>query len=366
MSDLRGTQGLAMVAAATTTVLNPIAKQKCPLCGETDWPSERKFITHVGRHMEDVALSSLPREIDSDDNSAQSESEGDLAVYVRESRDFKAEHETLSYHGITELVQGEEIGSDDAPSNELDPSSSRFLYTETGRCPHPDCGKVFKDLRAHMLTHHVERPYLCLFQSCYYSQRGFARAYDMNRHLLTHFKGTMVCGYCPGSGSAYEKSFTRADVFKRHLTAAHGVEQTPPNSRRPKALATKILSDYGPDATGRCTNCSQIFGDAQDFYEHFNACIVEVIKQDLSQGNDARHLSVLDGDKELQETFDRHLLRIEQPPQPELEEDDDDEEGRYKHDDEFTLRKPNEGRVSPMAGRSRKLRRLYRPRGRRL
>jgi hypothetical protein len=29
---------------------------------------------------------------------------------------------------------------------------------EKGRCPHPDCGRVFKDLKAHMLTHQAERP----------------------------------------------------------------------------------------------------------------------------------------------------------------------------------------------------------------
>jgi hypothetical protein len=113
----------------------------------------------------------------------------------------------------------------------------------------------------------------------------------------------------------------------------------------------------GPDVTGRCTNCSQIFGDAQDFYEHFDACTVEVIKLNLSQDNDGRHLNVLDGDKEIQETFDRHLLKTEQPPQSKLEEDDDDEEGPYKHDDKFTLQKPNKGGTFPMAGKSHKQRR---------
>lgn len=29
---------------------------------------------------------------------------------------------------------------------------------EKGRCPNSDCGKVFKDLKAHMLTHQNERP----------------------------------------------------------------------------------------------------------------------------------------------------------------------------------------------------------------
>jgi len=75
----------------------------------------------------------------------------------------------------------------------------------------------------------------------------------------------MVCGFCPGPGSAAEKSFNRADVFKRHLTAVHGVEQTPPNSRRKAAVAAggssgegsasssdaSKLASYAPDATGK-------------------------------------------------------------------------------------------------------------------
>jgi hypothetical protein len=101
-----------------------------------------------------------------------------------------------------------------------------------GRCPNPDCGKIFKDLKAHMLTHMNERPEKCPITTCDYHIKGFARKYDKNRHTLTHYKGTMVCGFCPGSGSSAEKSFNRADVFKRHLTSVHAVEQTPPNSRK--------------------------------------------------------------------------------------------------------------------------------------
>jgi hypothetical protein len=83
-----------------------------------------------------------------------------------------------------------------------------------------------------MLTHQNERPEKCPITTCEYHVKGFARKYDKNRHTLTHYKGTMVCGFCPGSGSAAEKSFNRADVFKRHLTTVHGVEQNPPNSRK--------------------------------------------------------------------------------------------------------------------------------------
>lgn len=136
--------------------------------------------------------------------------------------------------------------------------------TEKGRCPHPDCGRVFKDLKAHMLTHQSERPEKCPIITCEYHTKGFARKYDKNRHTLTHYKGTMVCGFCPGSGSPAEKSFNRADVFKRHLTSVHGVEQTPPNSRRKSPNAAAKTRSCA-DATGKCSTCSGTFSNPQDF-----------------------------------------------------------------------------------------------------
>ncbi|KAH9203503.1 hypothetical protein DL95DRAFT_230437, partial [Leptodontidium sp. 2 PMI_412] len=127
---------------------------------------------------------------------------------------------------------------------------------EKGRCTYPECGKVFKDLKAHMLTHQTERPEKCPIQTCDYHVKGFARKYDKNQHTLTHYKGTMVCGFCPGLGSVAEKSFNRADVFKRHLISAHRVEQTPPNLRnRTSGNGSKRLSGYAFDATGKCSTC---------------------------------------------------------------------------------------------------------------
>lgn len=360
MTDLEGNHGRIMLAAATTTVVDSIAQQECPLCRETDWPSQRKFVTHVGRHMEEVALSSLPREIDSDDNSTRSDSEGVLEAENIGTSDLIAEEERLPSQGIAELAQGEEIRSGDAWSDKADPDSSRLQDTERRRCPHPHCGRLFKDLEAHMLTHKAEYPFKCLIQQCPYHQRGFARAYDFNRHLLCHFKGTMVCGYCPKDDSGSRGNFTRADVFKRHLTAVHGVEQTPPNSRKPAHTVTKTrtLSDYGPGATGRCTNCSQVFGDAQDFYEHLDECTIAVIEQDISQDIDAAHRKVFN-DREVQDTLDQHLLETDRslPSEPEVEDDDDDDEegggGPYEGDDEV------EGGVFSVATNSRRPRKYF-------
>ncbi|KAH6630659.1 hypothetical protein B0J18DRAFT_407882 [Chaetomium sp. MPI-SDFR-AT-0129] len=162
------------------------------------------------------------------------------------------------------------LKSDDAQHTPTATSTSSS--STRSRCPHPDCGRVFKDLAAHMLTHMEERPEKCPIESCEYHTKGFARKYDKNRHALTHYKGTMVCPFCPGTGTAYEKAFNRADVFKRHLTAVHNVEQTPPNSR-------KLILPPGRvgGMAARCNICQSQFGTAQEFYEHLDDCVLNVI-----------------------------------------------------------------------------------------
>ena len=198
---------------------------------------------------------------------------------------------------------------------------------EKHRCTFPDCGKVFKDLKAHLVTHQSLRPEKCPIPSCEYHIKGFARKYDKNRHTLTHYKGDMVCGFC--TGTSKEKTFNRADVFKRHLMSVHGVEQTPPNSR--KKIATSAmssgskLSGYPADATGKCSTCSQSFANAQDFYEHLDECVLRIVQQeDPAEAINAERLAEVENDAELLETLEKHDL-----PKDPLSGDDwakDDEE----------------------------------------
>jgi tetratricopeptide (TPR) repeat protein len=148
--------------------------------------------------------------------------------------------------------------------------------------PHPP-----PNLETHVLTHFNERPLKCPVTTCDYHLKGFSREYDKNRHTLTHFKGIMVCGFCPVSGSDSGKSFNRADVFKRHLTSVHGVEQTPPSKRKnskPKANAAAkcALASYCRDATGICSLCLVSFQNAQGFYEHLDDCVLREVLQDAS------------------------------------------------------------------------------------
>lgn len=165
-----------------------------------------------------------------------------------------------------------------------------------------------------MLTHQNERPEKCPIATCDYHIKGFARKYDKNRHTLTHYKGTMVCGFCPGSGSAAEKSFNRADVFKRHLTSVHAVEQTPPNSRKKTSgnvNTGKKLAGYAPDATGKCSTCSQMFQNAQDFYEHLDDCVLRIVQQEEpSEAINARRLAEVENDPAVHETLRGNGLPI--------------------------------------------------------
>lgn len=203
--------------------------------------------------------------------------------------------------------------------NSLDsPGSNGYGFDDDGkertRCPHPDCGRPFKDLKAHMLTHQSERPEKCPIATCAYHQKGFARKYDKNRHTLTHYKGNMVCGFCPGSGSASEKSFNRADVFKRHLTSVHGVEQTPPNSRKKSTnpSTSKKISTQAIDATGKCSTCSATFKNAQEFYEHLDDCVLRVVQQEEpSEAINEQHLGDVANDEAVRDTMDRHMISAE-------------------------------------------------------
>lgn len=214
-----------------------------------------------------------------------------------------------------------------SPRSHPSPAASSTDVEDEGRekrrCPFPECGRSFKDLKAHMLTHQSERPEKCPIVNCEYHLKGFARKYDKNRHTLTHYKGTMVCGFCPGSGSAAEKSFNRADVFKRHLMSVHGVEQTAPNCRKKSptsssssslssaaaAAEQKSLSSYSEDATGKCSTCSGTFSNAQDFYEHLDDCVLRVVQQEEpSEAINQKRLAEVAGDEDVKLTMEKHKL----------------------------------------------------------
>ncbi|KAI9771880.1 MAG: hypothetical protein M1840_001650 [Geoglossum simile] len=241
-----------------------------------------------------------------------------------------------SISSVHSLISGRSShrGSPTASGGELDDETR-----EKGRCT--ECGKAFKDLKAHLLTHQNERPEKCPIVSCEYHQKGFARKYDKNRHTLTHYKGTMVCGFCPGSGSAAEKSFNRADVFKRHLTSVHNVEQAPPNSRKKNSSGSSGTNfpTYPADATGKCSTCGLTFSNAQDFYEHLDECVLRIVQQeDPFAAINERNINSVSNDEAVQQTMRANALPLNSN-YADQEENLDESEGAeededYEKDDE--------------------------------
>lgn len=144
-------------------------------------------------------------------------------------------------------------------------------------CPYPGCGRVLRDLPAHLLTHQAERPEKCPVGDCEYHIKGFARAYDRVRHTLSHFKETMVCGFCPANIFAGERTFNRCEAFLKHLVATHGVEQTPAGRKDDvHGSENKPQKPVTSQRVATCSLCSEPF-DAQGFYEHLRGCALRQV-----------------------------------------------------------------------------------------
>jgi hypothetical protein len=167
-----------------------------------------------------------------------------------------------------------------------EPLIEEFENSYKQHCSVPKC-RGFED---DMLTHQDERPEKCPIITCEYRTKGFIRAYDRMRHTNTHLKATMVCGFCPSTGSVSEKSYKRFDIFSRHLCSVHGAERL--SSAKQQELysmgankATREPAQGKPLAT--CTLCAEPF-DIQTFYEHLPGCVFRRVTRDSKDACDQR------------------------------------------------------------------------------
>ena len=229
----------------------------------------RRFMKHLGRHLEEIALFVVPQP---EEDEADSEDNGSNAVHAAKGENSATNSTLSSFDSIRSSVASTHAQYGQGSSED---------HANRGICPISTCGKyIGEDLSAHMISHQNERLEKCPVQTCEYHTKCFARRKDRNRHTLTHYKGTMLCEFCPSSGGPAEKSFSRVDVFKRHLASAHGVEQVPPRARRqadPRSLSDTV-DDVG---TGKCSTCGITFLSAQQFYEHLDDCVLSVIQDQL-------------------------------------------------------------------------------------
>jgi len=224
---------------------------------------------HLGRHLEEIALFVVPQP---DEDQVDSDDIGSNAVHAGQGEDSATISTLSSFDSKRPSV---------APTQS--PNNPGNLHEESDRGLCPACGRGFRDLKAHMLTHQNDRPEKCPVISCEYHTKGFVHTYDRRKHTLTHYKGTMMCGFCPSSVPPAEKSFYRVDVFKRHLINSHGVEQIRPSARR-RAKSESLSDDIVHTGVGdgsKCSNCGNEFSSAQEFYEHLDDCILSIIQDQL-------------------------------------------------------------------------------------
>jgi hypothetical protein len=219
----------AAIETAEDTVPRPHETQQCPLCFEVPGHSQKSFINHVGEHLEEIALAALPRK-------PVSRSETDS---MSSTHSANAEPHLLK-GGENELV------SSLMSSKPVEESESRTFLP------------------------HDKRPEKCPLETC---TKSFDRKFDRNRHALTHFKGTLMCRFCPQFGSAGLHQFARVDMFKKHLIERHGagVGRSLSQQRGYRCMATV--------ASVLCAVCQHTFSNAQTMYRHLDECILRLIER---------------------------------------------------------------------------------------
>ncbi|KAF2258458.1 hypothetical protein CC78DRAFT_587149 [Lojkania enalia] len=165
---------------------------------------------------------------------------------------------------------------DEGPSNAnkgeeiMDNTVCQFclLYPVCLKTRSEGSGQVLQVVKPHMRTHGNHQPEKCPIATCEYHPKCFAGKYTKDQDTLTHSKGTWVCCFCPDhpkSSTGIEKTFNRADLFKRHLARFHNVRSNKPSAGNLKLVTEKV---------GDSSACFVIYDNARKFYKHLDNCIL--------------------------------------------------------------------------------------------
>lgn len=72
--DATGAEWQTIPSGAKLSIVRDMGHESCNICCRVGFETQRDFINHVGRHMEEIALITLPREVDSDDEAGEDSS----------------------------------------------------------------------------------------------------------------------------------------------------------------------------------------------------------------------------------------------------------------------------------------------------
>ena len=94
-----------LLNSAKRSVSKQVEDQECPLCLQTCFNSRRLLTKHLGGHMEEIALSSLPREVESDIDEEEYWDFGQLKRVSCTGRDEDAAHGDETLQETSELAR---------------------------------------------------------------------------------------------------------------------------------------------------------------------------------------------------------------------------------------------------------------------
>lgn len=142
----------------------------------------------------------------------------------------------------------------------------------------PNCGRMVSDMQKHLITHEAVRPMKCPLKSCEYHEKGFARLYDRDRHIATHYRAYFACHFCNTETELPPVFFNRVECIKTHLVKEHGVISSKIHAKRfaKRLQPTKEHLQFSDECLGPasvCPVCFRGFENAQEYHDHFEDCI---------------------------------------------------------------------------------------------
>ncbi|KAK5050935.1 hypothetical protein LTR84_003494 [Exophiala bonariae] len=85
---LEGAKSQTVLSTARVTIVERWSDQVCHLCNDSGFQTQREFISHVSRHMEEIALITLPRETKPDDENDEEDDISIKSLEVEQDRDL--------------------------------------------------------------------------------------------------------------------------------------------------------------------------------------------------------------------------------------------------------------------------------------
>lgn len=207
-----GPQHSIALASAQRIMPNPIDEQKCPICKIIPGMTQRAFSTHVGGHMEQIALAVLPRETDDDDE--ESSVATDLPIHDQRKETNPSPDLTppLSASGGS-IDQPEESLLDDSgshPFGEMGNQQKASPFTSTDTIgsikmtgPFPNLEKVETGDQTGSVTGHADKD---RFWKCDQCPLRFSRDFDLQRHKKVHLgikPSRTKLFHCPGCNMSF-------------------------------------------------------------------------------------------------------------------------------------------------------------------